>query len=98
MPLPLIPILGGKLLSANQNLIAQQQEMAGESAQNSIENILNARGEREQARNNYTPPGRIGMNGMSLPGESMQKQEQLFQGILNKYGAGSWQGTKGGMY
>lgn len=44
------------------------------------------------------PTATTGVNGMSLPGDAMQRQELVFNQIISKYGAGSWGGVKGGVY
>lgn len=97
----MIPIIAALLQANNQQ--AQQQQAAGNSQQQQdADSILNKRLLRQQAQQQVQPRGQIGIGGMTLPGDGMARQDQVFQNILAKYGqrsaltGGQWSGLNYG--
>jgi len=92
MPVPLIASLIMQGLQANDQQAKQQQ---ADAKGNMGDRILQGRKYRSDARDMINP--RIGMAGMSLPGDAMTRQNGVFESILSKYGQGNqWRGLNAG--
>lgn len=87
---PLLPIGYGayKLYSHIKNKDREIEQGAAANKQNLIDMAQESRANRELARQNYQPAGRIGPAGMKMQGEVEQRNNMLFQSILDKYGGG----------
>jgi len=87
---PLLPLGYGayKLYSHIKNKDREIEQGAAANKQNLIDMAQETRANRELARQNYQPPGRVGPAGMTMQGEVEQRNNMLFQSILDKYGGG----------
>ncbi len=90
MALPILPLAYGgyKLYSHIKDVDRQIEQENAARKQNIIDATQNARAERALAQQNYQPSGRVGVGGMNISGEAMQRQNILYESILNKYGGG----------
>lgn len=90
MAIPLIASLLAQGLQKNNEMTREQQALTSAGPQ---EQILQARQKRLEAQNQIQP--RIGIGGMTLPGDAMARQNGVFESILSKYGQG-WRGLNAG--
>lgn len=86
-------MIAGLILEGLKSNDEQTRKRQAEAEAGPYEDILKARQRRLEAQNHIQP--RIGIGGMSLPGDAMMRQNNVFESILSKYG-NSWRGLNAG--
>lgn len=93
MPIPIAASLIMSGLQANQQA-TQQAAVPDDISGN---RIFQKRFDRASARENYQPQGRIGIDGASTIINPMDRQNNIFNTIMSKYGGNSWSGSSVGV-